>query len=69
MTGGGRGVFVSFAACNLVAGVNRQRPYFADAQPNRQNYLIAEIFILQRQVDIQCLDHRHGGLQIITLFA
>ena len=31
--------------------------------------LVAEIFILQRQVDVERLDHRHCCLQIIALFA
>ena len=31
--------------------------------------LVAEIFILQRQINIQRLDHCHCCLQIITLFA
>jgi len=29
--------------CERIEGVNRQRPYFANAQPNRQNCLIVKI--------------------------
>ena len=31
--------------------------------------LVAEVFILERQINVQGLDHRHCCLQIITLFA